>query len=44
MILIFSIIAGIQGSISFPLYSKVTQSHIPIYTQKQEFLDLHINA
>ena len=31
MIFIFSIIAGLQCSVSFLLYSKVTQSHIPVY-------------
>ena len=32
MIFIFSIIVGLQCSINFLLYSKVTQSHIHIYT------------
>ena len=31
MISIFSIIAGLQCSVKFLLYSKVTQSHIPVY-------------
>ena len=31
MIFIFSIIAGLQYSVSFILYSKMTQSHIHIY-------------
>ena len=32
MIFIFSIIVGLQCSVSFLLYSKVTQSHIHAYT------------
>ena len=32
MTFIFSIIVGLQCSVSFLLYSKVTQSHIHIYT------------
>ena len=31
MIFIFSIIVGLQCSVNFLLYSKVTQSHIHIY-------------
>ena len=31
MIFIFSVIAGLQCSVNFLLYSKVTQSHIHIY-------------
>ena len=32
MIFTFSIIAGLQSSVSFLLYSKVTQSHIHVYS------------
>ena len=31
MIFIFSAVAGLQGSADFPLYSKVTQSHIHVH-------------
>ena len=41
MIFIFSIIAGLQCSVSFLLYSKVTQSHIHIYIPFSYILMLH---
>ena len=31
MIFIFSVLAGLQCSVNFLLYSKVTQSHIQVY-------------
>lgn len=41
MICIFSIIAGLQCSVNFPLYSKVTQSHIHVRILLSHIIMLH---
>ena len=41
MIFIFSIIAGLQCSVNFLLYSKVTQSHIHVYILFSHIIVLH---
>ena len=40
MIFIFSIIAGLQCSVNFLLYGKVTQSHIHVYNLMLEVFRL----
>ena len=41
MIFIFSIIANLQHSVNFLLYSKVTQSHIHIYILFSHIITLY---
>ena len=41
MIFIFFIVAGLQCSVKFLLYSKVTQSHIHIYIPFSHIIMLH---
>ena len=41
MIFIFSIIVGLQGSVNFLLYSKVTQSHTHIYIHSFSHIIFH---
>ena len=41
MIFIFSIVAGLQYSVNFLLYSKVTQLHIHVYILSSHILMFH---
>ena len=41
MIIIFSIIAGLQCSVNFLLYSKVNQSHVYVYILFSHIIMLH---
>ena len=41
MVFIFSVIAGLQCSVNFLLYSKVTQSHMHVYIPFSHIIMLH---
>ena len=43
MIFIFSIVAGLQCSVNFLLYSKVTQAHIHVYILFSYIIMLHLS-